>query len=143
MAVVTAVVVDASIAAAWFLPDECNDAADQLMADLRSAPGRVPSLFWFETRNLFLTAERRGRLAAGEAALSMAQLRGLPLQDEGAGGDPLVLALAARHAISAYDASYLALAIQLALPLATTDKRLADAARLEGIDVRGPLASPP
>jgi len=142
MAAVMAIVVDASIAAAWFLPDERNDAADQLMADLRSAPGRVPSLFWFETRNLFLTAERRGRLAAGEAGLSMAQLRGLPLQDEGAGGDRLVLALAARHAISAYDASYLALAVQLALPLATTDKRLAAAARLEGIDVRGPLARP-
>ena len=141
MAVVTAVVVDASIAAAWFLPDERNDAADQLMADLRSAPGRAPSLFWFEIGNLFLTAERRGRLAAGEAVLSMAQLRGLPLQDEGAGGDPLVLALAARHALSAYDAGYLALAIQLGLPLATTDKRLAAAARLEGIDVRGPLAS--
>jgi predicted nucleic acid-binding protein len=143
MAVVMAIVVDASIAAAWFLPDERNDAADQLMADLRSAPGRVPSLIWFEIRNLFLTAERRGRLAAGEAALSMAQLRGSPLQDEGAGGDQLVLALAARHALSAYDASYLALAIQLALPLATTDKRLAAAARLEGIDVRGPLASTP
>ena len=142
MAVVMAIVVDASIAAAWFLPDERNDAADQLMAGLRSAPGRVPSLFWFETRNLLLTAERRGRLAVGEAALSMAQLRGLPLQDEGAGGDPLVLALAARHAISAYDASYLALAVQLALPLATTDKRLAAAARLEGIDVRDPLDSP-
>ena len=143
MTVVMAIVVDASIAAAWFLPDERNDAADQLMADLRSAPGCAPSLFWFEIGNLFLTAERRGRLAAGEALLSMAQLRGLPLQDEGAGGDPLVLALAARHALSAYDASYLALAIQLGLPLATTDKRLAAAARLEGIDVRGPLASPP
>jgi predicted nucleic acid-binding protein len=137
-----AIVIDASIAAAWFLPDECNAAADQLMADLRSAPGCVPSLFWFETRNIFLMAERRGRLAAGEAVLSMAQLRGLPLQDEGAGGDPLVFALAARHALSAYDASYLALAVQLVLPLATSDKRLAAAARSEGIDVRGPLAVP-
>ncbi len=138
-----AIVVDASIAAAWFLPDEQNDAADQLLEDLRSAPGRVPSLFWFETRNLFLMAERRGRLGAGEAALSMMQMRGLPLQDEGAGGDPLVLTLAARHALSAYDASYLALAVQLALPLATPDERLAAAARLEGIGVRGPLGNTP
>ena len=135
------VVIDASIAAAWFLPDERNDAGDQLLADLRSAPGRVPTLFWFEMRNLFLIAERRGRLAAGEAVSSMAQLRRLPLLDEGAGGDPLVLGLAARHALSAYDASYLALAIRLALPLATTDDRLAAAARLEGVEVRGPLAS--
>ena len=67
------------------MPDERNEAADAVMAGLASAPGRVPSLFWFETRSLFLNAERRGRLAAGEAALSMAQLRGLPLQDEGVG----------------------------------------------------------
>ena len=92
-------------------------------------------------RNLFLMAERRGRLAASEAVSLMAQLRRLPLQDEGAGGDPLVLDLAARHALSAYDASYLALAIRLALPLATTDDRLAAAARLEGVEVCGPLAT--
>ena len=138
-----AIVVDASIAAAWFLPDEQNDAADQVLADLRSVPGRVPSLFWFEIRNLFLMAERRGRLGAGEAALSMTQMRGLPLQDEGAGSDPLVLTLAARHALSIYEAGYLALAVRLALPLATTDKRLAAAARLEGIGVRGPFETTP
>ncbi|MGO9741725.1 MAG: type II toxin-antitoxin system VapC family toxin [Roseiarcus sp.] len=111
------------------------------MADSSSAPGHVPALFWFEMRNLFLMAERRGRLALGEAVSSMAQLRRLPLQDEGAGGDALVLTLAARRALSAYDASYLALALRLALPLATSDTRLEVAARLEGVDVRGPLAS--
>lgn len=136
-----AMVVDASIAAAWFLPDEQSSAADDLMASLHGAPGLVPSLFWFETRNLFLMAERRGRLKPGEAALSMRQLRSLPLQDEGAGGDPLVLALAARHALSGYDASYLALAVQLILPFATTDKRLAAAARVEAIEILGPLAT--
>ena len=82
-----AFVLDASIAAAWFLPDEQNDAVDRLMADLRSTPGLVPWLFWFETRSLFLTAERRGRMQAGEAALSMTQLRNLSLQDEGSGND--------------------------------------------------------
>ena len=80
-----ACVIDASIAAAWILPDERNEAADALMAGLAATPGRVPSLFWFETRSLFLNAERRGRLKPGEAVLSMAQLRGLPLQDDGAG----------------------------------------------------------
>jgi predicted nucleic acid-binding protein len=139
----TACVIDASIAAAWMLPDERNEAADALMAGLAVTPGRVPSLFWFEMRNLFLTAERRGRLKAGEAVLSMAQLRGLPLQDEGTGPDPLILAIAARRALSAYDASYLALAVELALPLATTDARLATAARAEGVAIRGPLAGYP
>lgn len=89
-----ALVVDASLAAAWFLPDEQNDAADRVMAGLDNNPGRVPSLFWFEIRNLFVVAERRGRLAHGEAAATMAQLRGFPIVDEGTGNDRLVVMLA-------------------------------------------------
>jgi hypothetical protein len=72
--------------------------------------------------------------------LSMMQLRSLPLQGQGTGGDHGVLALAARHALSGYDASYLALSVQLALPLATTDRKLAGAARAENVTVIGPLA---
>jgi predicted nucleic acid-binding protein len=95
-------VVDASLAAAWFLPDEQNDAADRVMAGLDKNPGRAPSLFWFETRNLFVMAERRGRLAPGEATATMAQLRGFPIIDEGAGNDRLVITLAGRHALSGH-----------------------------------------
>jgi len=53
------------------------------MAELRHNPGLAPSLFWFETRHLFVTAERRGRMKPGEAALSMAQLRLFPISDAG------------------------------------------------------------
>ena len=63
------------------------------MAELANS-GRAPSLFWFETRNLFVMAERRGRLQPGEAATTMAQLRDFPILDEGTGNDRLVLALA-------------------------------------------------
>jgi predicted nucleic acid-binding protein len=132
-----ALVVDASLAAAWFLPDEHNDAADRVMAELAMNPGRAPSLFWLETRNLFLVAERRGRLQPGEATTTMAQLRSFPILDEGTGNDRLVLALAERHSLSGYDASYLALALAQNLPLATLDKELAAAARVQGVEVRG------
>jgi len=132
-------VLDASIAAAWFLPDEQHDATDRLMADLRTASAFVPSLFWFETRNLFLMAERRGRLRVGEALLLMTQLRGFPLEDMGSVGDGAVLDLAARHMLSAYDASYLALAVAQQMPLATGDRKLAKAARGERVAILGPL----
>ena len=131
------IVIGASIAAAWFLPDEKNGAADLILHGLRTGPGHVPALFWFGLRNPFLVAERRGRLKPGEALLSMMQLRGLPLRDEGSGTDAGVLNLAGKHSLSAYHASYLALAVQLAMPLATTDQVLAGAARLEGISVLG------
>lgn len=132
-------ILDASIAAAWFLPDEQNDAADQLMAELRSTTGLVPGLFWFETRNLFLVAERRGRLRSGEALLVMTQLRAFAIEEAGSGGDARVLDLANRHSLSGYDASYLALAIESSLPLATADRRLAAGARSEGVTLLGPL----
>lgn len=42
-----------------------------------------------------------------------------------------------KYRLSAYDAAYLALALLEQLPLATLDRRLADAARAEGVDVFG------
>lgn len=129
-------VVDASLAAAWFLPDEHNAAADRIMTELAVDPGLAPSLFWFELRHLFLTAERGGRLRPGEAAMVMAQLRRFPIMDEGGGDDGLTLVLAQRHGLSGYDASYLALAIARRSSLATLDRKLAAAAHLEGVAVR-------
>ena len=134
-----AFVLDASIAAAWFLPDEQHDAADRLMSDLRTTVGLVPTLFWFETRNLFLMAERRGRLRSGEALLLMTQLRGLSLEDAGSGGDGLILDLASRYTLTGYDASYVALAKTEGLPLATADRKMAAAARNEAVSILGPL----
>lgn len=134
-----AFVLDASIAAAWFLPDEQHEGADRLMSDLRSTVGIIPALFWFETRNLFLMAARRGRIGSEFPLLFMKQLRGLPLEDYGAASDAIVLELAIRHGLSVYDASYLALAKTQSLPLATGDRKMAGAARNEGIIVVGPL----
>jgi predicted nucleic acid-binding protein len=77
------VVVDASIAAAWLLPEEDSDAAEALIAALSGRPP-IPSLFWHEARNILIMAERRGRIVAGEAAAAMKRLRRLPLEDAGA-----------------------------------------------------------
>jgi predicted nucleic acid-binding protein len=132
-------VVDASIAAYWMLPDENSDLADRVMLRLAEGPARVPSQFWHEARSLFLKAERRGRLAAGGAAAPQQRLWRLPIEDTGAGADAAVFALAVRHGLSTYDATYLALALAEQIPIATLDTRLAAAARLEAVAVLGPL----
>jgi len=130
-------VLDASIASAWFLPDEQNDTADELMDELKVTAAFIPSLFWFEIRNLFLMAERRGRLDVGDASLLLKQLRCFPLRDLDIINDEMVFDLARRHSLSAYDASYLALAHQMRLPLATADRKLISAVRQEGIIALG------
>ncbi|PYB71726.1 type II toxin-antitoxin system VapC family toxin [Rhizobium wuzhouense] len=130
-----AFVLDASIAVSWFLRDEDSSVGDRLLSTLESTSALVPSLFWFEMRNVLVIAERRGRLALGESTRCLEQLRGLPIEDFGSGLDDAILRLARTRGISAYDVSYLALAKQQSLPLATTDRQLAAAARLENVDV--------
>ncbi len=133
-------VVDASMAAAWMLPDERSAATDEVLLGLTRGPSRVPSLFWHEARSLFLKAERRGRFPPGGAAAFMQRLRRLPIEDAGAGADAAIFTLAGVHGLSTYDATYLALALAEQRPIATLDAKLADAARLERVGVLGPLA---
>ena len=123
------------------LPDERNDNTDEVLIRLIREPGRAPSLFWHEARSLFLKAERRGRFPAGGASAFMQRLWRLPIEDAGAGADATVFALAGAHGLSSYDATYLALALAEQRPIATLDKKLADAAKAEGIGVLGPLRS--
>src|ERR1700723_3949019 len=100
-------VVDASIAAAWLLPEEDSDAAEALIMALSGRPP-VPSLFWHETRNILVMAQRRGRIVAGKPAAAMGRLRRLPLEDAGAGSDGAGLALTVTHGLTRYYAAHLA-----------------------------------
>lgn len=136
------IVIDASIAAAWMLPDEQNEAADAVLERLTAAPASVPSLFWHDARSLFLSAERRGRFPPGAAQAAMLRLRRLPIEDHGSGNDRAVLELAAAHGLTAYDAAYLALAVGAGGALATLDRKLAAAARRQLVPLLGPLAEP-
>ena len=70
----------------------------------------------------------------------MQQVLSLSIEDAGRGSDTSIMRLAEKHDLSAYDASYLSLAVVGRVPLATLDKRLATAAHAEAIAVMGPLA---
>lgn len=48
-----------------------------------------------------------------------------------------IFRLARRHQLTAYDAAYVELALRDRLPLATLDRALARAARIEGVDLIG------
>jgi predicted nucleic acid-binding protein len=66
----------------------------------------------------------------------------MPLRDAGGGDAVQVARLALEHGLTAYDATYLALALVERLPLATLDKNLAAAAHAEKVAVLGPLDAP-
>jgi predicted nucleic acid-binding protein len=130
-----ALVIDASVAAAWVLPDESSATTDAILNRVATEGAAAPDLLWHELRNIFLMAARRGRLPATEVVPSLLRLRRLPIETApvAAGGDAALTALAARRSLTAYDAAYLQLAIDRGLPLATADKALLEAAPEEGV----------
>ncbi|MCY3782930.1 MAG: type II toxin-antitoxin system VapC family toxin [Chloroflexi bacterium] len=129
----TALILDASVAAAWLLDDGREPRADAALALIEESGGLVPPLWHLEVRNVLLTAERRGRIAADRVHDRLAGLAELPIQTAAEPDLDQVLALARTHRLSVYDAVYLALARRHDAPLATLDAALAGAA--EAADV--------
>ena len=134
------IVVDASMAAAWLLPDERDAATDGVLSMLGTSYGLAPSIFRHEVRNILLLSERRKRITAAIGDALLVELALLSIRDCGSGDDTEVIAIARAHGLTAYDAAYVALAISTASDIATLDKAMANAARRCGIAVLGPLA---
>lgn len=132
-------VLDASVTASWAFPDEQHPtalrAAEILESSLDSAV--VPALWWYEVRNMLVVNERRGRTTVARTAVFLEQIAYLSIQIEYDLSSGLVMDLARSHNLTAYDASYLSLAIRDRLPLATLDKALQAAAVSAGISLLG------
>ena len=126
-------VVDASVAASWLLPDEGHPVAAMAYDRLTNDTALVPSLWWFEMRNLFIVNERRGRLDSNKTDKALSLLRALPIQLDSHPDELSLMRLARRHRLTAYDAAYLELALRENLALATLDAALASAALAEGV----------
>jgi predicted nucleic acid-binding protein len=111
-------VLDSSLALAFVLEDE--------------------ALWSWEVVNVLVLAQRHTRITEAQALRHAAQLKALPIEtDEAAqeAGWGVTRMLAHKHKLSAYDASYLEIAIRRALPLGTLDAELRAAAKAEKIPV--------
>ena len=93
----------------------------------------APDLLWHEVRNVLMMARKRNRIDFDKACEGVKLLRGLSIFTRRSSSDDMILDLAERHQLTAYDAAYLALAIESKLPLATLDKQLIAAAAREGV----------
>lgn len=130
----TACVVDASVAAAWFLPDEASMLTEAALEHTAAAQVWVPALWLLEIGNLLLTAQRRGRIDAAKRAELVDRAARLSLRVDREPVSILTLdALAARHRLTAYNAAYLELALRRALPLVTLDSALLAAMSEAGV----------
>lgn len=128
-----AYVLDASVAAKWFLPRAGETHAGEAMQLLRDySAGRidlmVPDLFWPELGNILWKAVRRGRLSRRSAEESIHSLERGEIATAATAkllGD--AFAIAASFDRTVYDAVYVALAVASDAPLLTADERLANA----------------
>jgi len=104
-------VVDASIVAAWLLPDESNELAEEARLAMKSEDALAPELLLHEIRNILVISERRKRVTADDAVSLLVGLRKVPLIIVDMKDDFSILQLAREHRLSGYDATYLALAV--------------------------------
>lgn len=126
-------VIDASVAAKWFLPAATEPLSDRAAHLLQGYADdqirfRVPDLFWAELANIFWKASRLGRWSRSDAqkALKLALDRPIithpirPLLD-----DALQIAISFDRTV--YDSLYIALAIMYDIDFVTADEKLANA----------------
>jgi predicted nucleic acid-binding protein len=132
-----AFVLDASAALRWCFRDEATSDSDRLLtlAELGDTI-YVPSHWPLEVLNGLVRAERRGRVSNDAIDTFLGSLAKYKIAvDLNSAVEQWneALPLARQHQLSAYDAAYLALAKRLAMPLATFDDKLTEAAQAEGV----------
>ena len=128
-----AFILDGSVTLIWGFTDEDDDYATAILDEMPGLQAHVPNLWPLEVANALLVGERRGRTTP---AHFLDILGTFPIAvDDGTVARAWVetLHLARAHKLSAYDASYLELAMRLGLPLATLDDKLRSAAEAVGV----------
>jgi predicted nucleic acid-binding protein len=131
-------VLDASATLPWLFEDEASPEADAILDLVNQQGAVVPALWFTEIENGLGIAERRNRLSPASVQEAINLLRGLPLiLDELVPSQAFgaVLNLMRSHRLTAYDATYLELAIRRGLPLASNDRELRNAALAVGVTI--------
>jgi predicted nucleic acid-binding protein len=129
---------DASLTLQWFLEDEAGrEYGLRVLASLSTKRAAVPILWFYEVGNGLLMANRRKRITPEQIDGFLSRLKALPIDAaQQVPSEILELpALAQKHGLTNYDSAYLALAMRLNLPLATTDAELRRAATAAGVEV--------
>ena len=132
-------VVDASVALAWALPDESSPYADAVLAVVEREGLRVPELWAREVANGLAVAYLRKRITSTDEKAFLAALSHLRIEVEETSAALTVIrdgtAAALHYGLTAYDAAYVDLAARERLTLATLDTAMRKAAEQSGVTI--------
>ena len=122
----TRVVVDASVAVKWFVPEVLStDARMLLAADYQLL---APDLLWAELGNVLWKKHRRGELDQRTTHRLLRDFSRVPIEFHASERwTEAALDLAIRHGVTVYDGLYLALAAGNGCRVVTADRRLHEA----------------
>jgi len=126
-------VIDNSVVMSWCFEDEQTAHSQRILKDLKTMEALVPALWPFEIANGLMMAERRKRINLDEVIVFIGFLKQLPIQIEHISikdeGWLACYHIGREHQLSAYDASYLYLAVREKIPLGTFDAPMIKAAK--------------
>jgi predicted nucleic acid-binding protein len=133
------VILDASVATKWFIPNEvlepqAQQVRDEILDGLRRVT--APSIIWAEVAHAVVGAVRRRRLTSDDATLVSARFDLVRPLIELVDVEPAdAVQRALEVGVGAYDAQYLILAGDRQMSLLTADRRLTERGREHGYDV--------
>jgi predicted nucleic acid-binding protein len=131
-------ILDASITLAWHFADEKTDSTDKLLLRTAREGAHVPAGWPAEVVNALIIGERRQRCMAAGTDEFLTRLTDfdISVDDQATAASFSTLPdLSRKHRLTAYDATYLELAMRLQLPLASRNDALIRAAQRVGLEL--------
>ena len=114
------IVADSNLIAYLLIPGDKSALADEVL--LKDADWAVPSICRSEMRNILTLYMRHKGMSLSQAGMTMEKAEAIWRNREFAVPSNDVLGLTCHHKITAYDAEFVVLAQQLAVPFVTFDK---------------------
>ena len=129
-----AFILDASVAVGWVVGAQSTPYSRRLRLRAKREPYHAPTLWRLEVVNVVRSLTRRGTMSleVGRTAVDILD-RMQPVFHEPALALPELLDLAQRYGLTSYDACYLALALELKMPMACSDGPLQAALKAAGL----------
>lgn len=127
-------VLDGSTALRWCFASQRTSESDEILRRMPSSHAVVPAVWPLEIANAIYRESNKKSITPAVGLLFFERLESFPITVAPPISEPRMLFESARrHLLSAYDASYVLLAVELGIPLVTQDIQMRRAAIRAGV----------